>query len=628
VEPLLDSIHSPSDLKGLDFDALEQLTREIRERLIEAVSRTGGHLAANLGVVELTIALHRALDCPRDRVVWDVGHQCYTHKLLTGRRDRLDTLRQWGGLCGFPSREESEYDVFNTGHGSTSIAAALGLATARELRGSDETIVAVIGDGAMGGGMAFEALNAAGHQKTDLIVILNDNEMSISPNVGALAGYLARLRMDPHYLKAKAQFEQMMQRWPGGGAVVEAVERLKASVKQLLVPGMLFEVLGFTYLGPIDGHDLRLTTETIEHAKTLEGPVLIHVVTQKGRGYYPAERDACRYHGIPPFDVESGEPAIASSGLSYTAVFGRTLVQLAESDERIVAVTAAMRDGTGLREFSERFPSRFFDVGMAEQHAVTFGAGLAAAGLRPVVAVYSTFLQRAYDQVLHDVCHQNLPVVLAIDRGGVVGEDGATHQGVFDLAYLRHMPNLVLMAPRDLSDLAAMLRTALAVEGPAALRYPRGIGMSPPDGLPEPIPVGKGELLLEGSDVALLAVGVMVGPAFEAARMLQEQGISAAVADARFVKPLDDELITALAGRCGALLTVEDNVAAGGFGSAVLELLAASGVRHLPVRCLGIPDEPVRHGARSRLLEAMGLTAEGIAHAARSVVESRSLGPG
>ena len=622
METILDTIESPADLKQLDYPALEQLAREIRERLIETVSKTGGHLAANLGVVELSIALHCALDCPTDKIVWDVGHQCYAHKLLTGRRERFDTLRQLGGLCGFPSRAESEHDAFNTGHGSTSISAALGLATARDLRGGAETIVAVIGDGAIGGGMAFEALNAAGQQKTNLIVILNDNQMSISRNVGALSAYLARLRMDPHYLKAKAQFEQMMQRWPGGGAVVEMVERFKIGVKQLLVPGMLFEVLGFAYLGPIDGHDLRLTAETIEHAKTLKGPVLIHAVTKKGRGYYPAERDACRYHGIPPFDIESGEPAIASSGMAYTAVFGRTLIALAERDERIVAITAAMRDGTGLREFSERFPTRFFDAGMAEQHAVTFAAGLAAAGLRPVVAIYSTFLQRAYDQVLHDVCLQNLPVVFALDRAGVVGEDGPTHQGVFDLAYLRAMPNLTVMAPRDLTDLAAMLRTGLQMQAPVALRYPRGIGMSPPEGVPGPIAVGKGELLLDGGDVAIVALGAMVGPAFEAGLSLQAEGISAAVADARFVKPMDTDLIAALASRCGTVVTVEDGVAAGGFGSAVLEALAAAGMAHVPVRCLGAPDAPVPHGARSRLLEEMGLSSEGIAAAVRAAVES------
>jgi 1-deoxy-D-xylulose-5-phosphate synthase len=616
---LLDSISSPADVKALARDDLPRLAEEIRRLLIETVSKTGGHLAANLGVVELTLALHYVFDSPRDRVIWDVGHQCYTHKLLTGRRGAFDTLRQWGGLSGFPSRHESEHDAFNTGHGSTSISAALGVAAARDLAGGQEAVVAVIGDGALTGGMAFEALNQAGHLKRDLIVVLNDNAMSISPNVGALAGYLSRLRLDPNYLRAKDNFEHLLQRLPLGAAVLERVDRFKAALKQLLVPGMLFEELGFTYLGPIDGHQIGHLIDIFQHAREQKGPILIHVVTRKGRGYPPAESDAGRFHGTPAFDIATGEPAADLGGTSYTAVFGETLVRLAEADPRIVAVTAAMCEGCGLTEFARRFPDRFFDVGMAEQHAVTFAAGLATRGLRPVVAVYSTFLQRGYDQVLHDICLPKLPVVLAIDRAGVVGEDGPTHQGKFDLSYLRHIPNLTLMAPKDLTELAAMLRTAIE-SAPAALRYPRGPGLNPPQGLPEPISRGQGEVLREGDDVALIAIGSMVWPSLVAADALAGRGVRAAVVNARFVRPLDEHLLLKVGGEVGRVVTVEENALAGGFGAAVLELYHARGLDDVKVRCLGLPDAFIEHGARGELLARLGLTPEQIREAAAALV--------
>ena len=614
---LLDKIKSPADLKELSYDELVELADEIRERLIESVSHTGGHLAANLGVVELTIALHRVLDCPQDKIVWDVGHQCYVHKLLTGRGDQFATLRQLGGLSGFPCRQESPHDTFNTGHGSTSISVALGMAVARDLAGGNETIVAVIGDGALTGGLALEGLNHAGHLRADLIVIVNDNAMSISPNVGALSGYLARLRLDPHYLKAKDNFETIIRHLPLGDTVLEAVDRFKDGLKQLLVPGMLFEELGFTYLGPIDGHNLKLVKETLRRAKALKGPVLIHLVTTKGKGYSPAEQDASRYHGVPPFDIDSGEPANATTGHSHSSVFGQTLIQLAERDDRIVAITAAMPEGTGLKEFVKTYPKRFFDVGMAETHAVTFAAGLANAGRIPVVAIYSTFLQRAYDQILHDVCLQGLPVVLAIDRAGIVGEDGPTHQGVFDLSYLRPMPNLTVMAPKDLTELAAMLRTAVELGAPAAIRYPRGIGANTPNHLPDPLPIGKAEVLRQGDDLSILAIGSMVSSCLQAAEQLESEGMSATVVNSRFAKPLDRDLILELARRTGKLVTVEDNVLAGGFGSGVMELLEAEKLNGIDLLRLGLPDQFIEHGARDLLLDKYGLTPAGIAKSIR-----------
>ena len=620
---LLDTIDGPADLKALTPEQLGELAGEIRTRMIDIVSRTGGHLAASLGAVELAVAIHYVFESPKDKIVWDVGHQAYAHKLLTGRRDRFGTLRQAGGISGFPRRSESEHDAFDTGHGSTAIAAGVGMAKARDLSGEDHAVVSVVGDGAMSGGMAFEALNLAGHLGTGLVVVLNDNQMSISRNVGALASYLGRLRTDPHYLRAKSDFEGIVSKLPLGDSLLDAVDRFKDGIKQLLISGMLFEELGFTYLGPIDGHSLPDLIDALKQARALSQPVLIHAITQKGKGYVHAENDAAKWHRTGAFDIDTGEPLSASSGLSYTHVFGTTMVSLAERDPRLVAITAAMRAGTGLQEFAERFPDRFFDVGMAEQTAVTFAAGLASQGMRPVAAVYSTFLQRGYDQIVHDVALPRLPVILALDRAGLVGEDGPTHHGVFDLAYLRHIPGLVVMAPKDLSELAAMLKTAVELEGPSAIRYPRGEGTNPPEGDPAGIPLGKAELLREGDSVAVVALGTMVEPALGAARALSEQGIEVAVVNARFAKPLDVELIGELARTCGRVVTVEENTVAGGFGSAVAEMLHEQRIG-APVLCLGIPDGFVDHGSREELLAGIGLDAESIARKIAHFVQAEA----
>ena len=618
---LLDRINSPADLRRLERTQLDELAADIRARMIGTVSHTGGHLAASLGAVEIAVALHYIFDTPTDKIVWDVGHQAYAHKLLTGRRDRFDTLRQAGGISGFPRRVESEHDAFDTGHGSTAIAAALGMAKARDLEHRTNAVVAVVGDGAMTGGMAFEALNLTGHLRTPIIVILNDNQMSIARNVGALAGYLSRVRLDPHYRRAKADFESLVSRVPLGESLIDAVTRFKDGVKQLLLPGMLFEELGFTYLGPIDGHDIPALLETLEQARSLARPVLIHCITQKGRGYVPAENDAAKWHRTGAFDIETGEPLSSSSGLSYTHAFGKALVRIAESDPRVVAITAAMKAGTGLADFAERFPDRFFDVGMAEQTAVTFGAGLAAEGMRPVVAVYSTFLQRGYDQIVHDVALPRLPVTLALDRAGLVGEDGPTHHGTFDLSYLHHIPGLVVMAPKDLSELAAMLRTGIELGAPAAIRYPRGEGANPPEGEVAAIPIGKAELLSQGDAVAIIAVGAMVAPAQAAAEILAEQGIHAALVNARFVKPLDIDLICELASACGRVVTIEENAVAGGFGSVVAGALQARGIC-VPVLPLGLPDRFVEHASREHLLADLGLEPQAIASAVARFVEA------
>lgn len=621
MHTLLDSIHSPDDVKALSEDQLPVLAQEIRDRLVQTVAETGGHLASNLGVVELTIALHRVLRTPRDKIIWDVGHQAYVHKLLTGRAHRFHTLRQRGGLSGFTSRRESPHDAWGAGHGSTAVSAALGLAIARDINGSDETIVAVVGDGALTGGLAFEGLNNAGRLKENLIVILNDNEYSISRNVGAMANYLGRFRTDPHYLRAKENFQEMLHRLPAGELLLEALEKFKGGIKQLFIPGMLFEDLGFTYLGPVDGHNIGLLVETLTHARQVKGPVLIHVITRKGNGYPPAEKDVSRFHGTPPYKVETGEVLTASQP-TYSKVFGDALVALAEKDERIVAITAAMCDGTGLANFARRFPRRFFDVGMAEQHAVLLAGSLAAAGLRPVVAIYSTFLQRAFDQIIHDVCLQNLPVVFAVDRAGIVGEDGPTHHGNFDLSYLRLIPNIVIMAPRDLTELVAMLRTALSLDVPCAIRYPRGRDGNLPESMPEPVPFGRSQLMREGSDVAFIAIGSMVTPSLEAADILEQRGVSAAVLDARFVKPLDEQAIISLAARVGRLITVEENAVRGGFGSAVLELLAERDLHGVQVRSLGIPDSYIEHGPRKDLLESVGLCPTSLASSAMSLISA------
>lgn len=616
MAPLLDRINSPADLKTLSREELKELAQEIRQTIIRTVSCTGGHLAPNLGAVELTLALHRVFDSPRDKLIWDVGHQCYTHKLVTGRRQEFARIRQQGGPSGFPRRCESEHDVFGAGHGSTSISAALGFATARDLRGGKEHVVAVIGDGALTGGMAFEALNHAGSRNIDLIVVLNDNEMSISPSVGAVATYLSRLRaglVEPTVRRARSDMKRILRRMPGGDTMLLAMDRLRDGMKQLVVPGMLFEQLGFTYLGPIDGHDLPGLLDMLEHAKRLRGPILLHVLTTKGKGYDPAECDPQGFHGTRPFAVEDGTCPANEGPPTYSQVFGETLCSLAEKDPRIVAISAAMVVGTGLQTFQERFPERCFDVGMAEEHAVTFAAALAACGLRPVVAIYSTFLQRSYDQILHDVALQRLPVVFALDRAGLVGDDGPTHHGVFDLSYLRTIPEMVIMAPRDEDQLRHMLATALTCSGPVALRYPRGQGLGRDlTGEPGVIVLGRAEVLREGTDITILAVGAMVAAAEEAAELLAKRGIQATVVDARFVKPIDENTVLACAAR-GPIVTVEENVLAGGFGSAIVELLQDRGVRYPAVRRLGLADRFFEHGDTLVLRGEAGLDAVGIA---------------
>ena len=617
---ILDSITKPADLKQLSREQLKELADEVRQEIIAQVSKSGGHLASNLGVVELTLALYTAYDLPEDVVIWDVGHQCYAHKLLTGRRSRFDTLRQFGGISGFPKRDESAYDCFGTGHASTSISAALGFAKARDLRGTDEHVVAVIGDGALTGGIALEAMNNAGHLGTDITVILNDNEMSISRNVGAMAAHLSKLRTLPLYRKVETKAKNVIENLPMGGKTLSrTAEGILHGVTHLMATetGVIFEEMGFTYLGPIDGHDLDLLLEILRNTKGIDGPVLIHVVTTKGKGYEHAENNARVFHGVSPFQVENGKAEKKIGVRTFTDAFADALVELAEQDDHIVAITAAMPDGTGLYKFAEKFPERFNDVGIAEQHAVTFAAGLAAAGFRPVVAAYSTFLQRAYDQIVHDVCLQNLPVVFAIDRAGLVGDDGPTHHGAFDISYLRHIPNLVVAAPADASELRAMLRLAVQHDGPFAIRYPRGSSPEiPARQVRRAMSVGTGEVLADGEDVCILALGSAVGPSAQALEILRESGISAALINARFVKPLDSELITDYAKRCGRLLLVEENSMQGGFGSAVLELLAGAGISGTAIRQIGLPDRFIDHGAQPILHEMCGLDAQSIAQAA------------
>ena len=594
---VLDAVNSPADLKGLTSSELSKLAEEIREEIISTVSNCGGHLAANLGVVELTIALHSILDSPRDKIIWDVGHQTYAHKLLTGRRDQFASLRQYGGLSGFPRRSESPHDIFGAGHSSTSISAALGLAEARDLAGEDYHVVAVIGDGALGAGLAFEALNHAGHRGTDLLVILNDNEMSIDKNVGALARYLTQLRMDPTLYKARTELENLLKQIPAfGGIVHRVVDKLKDGLKQVLVPGMFFEELGFSYYGPLNGHNIGLLRWGLRDALAMKGPVLLHVVTTKGKGHPLAERNPRQYHGIAA--ASSGE-----NGPSNSRLFGETLCRMAKEDDRIVAVTAAMAEGTGLSVFQQQFPDRFFDVGIAEQHALVLAAGLAVGGKRPVVAMYSTFLQRGYDQLIHDICLQGLPVVLAIDRSGLVGEDGPTHHGAFDLSFLRIIPGLVILAPKDGKELEDMLAWALNYEGPVALCYPRG--SLTPLGSEEPIALGRGQRLSTGQDLNFITLGSMVGTCQEAAKLLARQGIDAGVVNARFVKPLDVELIRSTP---GYLITVEENVLMGGFGSAVLEACPNGRL----IGRIGLPDVFIEHGPVSVLHEKYGLTPEAI----------------
>lgn len=624
---MINRINGPADLRSLSVEELNRLAGAIRDEIISTVSRNGGHLAPNLGVVELTLALHSVFESPRDKIIWDVGHQCYVHKLVTGRREEFHTLRQSGGLSGFPRPVESEHDCFGTGHSSTSISAALGFALARDLSGGSHYVAAVIGDGAMTGGMAFEALNHAGHLKHNLIVVLNDNEMSISPNVGALSCYLGRLRTDPMYTRGKDEVEHLLRKLPAiGPKVVRVVERLKDSMKYFLVPGMFFEEMGFVYLGPVDGHNIQSVINVLKQAKAGGGPVLVHAITQKGRGYQPAEKNAGLFHGVGPFEIKTGQVKKTAGAPAYTEVFGRTIVDLAGQNPKICAITAAMCNGTGLTDFAAAYPDRFFDVGIAEQHAVTMAAGLAAGGYRPVVAIYSTFLQRAYDQLIHDVCLQNLPVTFAIDRAGLVGDDGATHHGIFDCSYLRPAPNMVVMAPKDENELQHMLKTALNHNGPCAVRFPRGSGTGcVMDEKPAPLPIGKAEVLREGRDVAIFALGTTVTMALEAAGVLAGQGVQAAVINARFAKPLDEDCIIRHAMRTARIITVEENVLAGGFGSAVLELLADRQMYGIRVRRLGLPDNFIEHGQPDQLKHKCGLTPDHLVEAALELLGRKAV---
>lgn len=616
MNKILDQIAQPRDLNKLSLPQLTKLAGEIRELVVQTISETGGHLAPNLGVVELTLALHKVFNSPYDKIVWDVGHQCYIHKILTGRKDAFRTIRTLGGISGFPKRSESEHDSYGTGHSSTSISAALGMAFARDIKKEKHAVLAVIGDGSLTGGMAYEALNNAGNAKTSLTVILNDNEMSIAKNVGAMSEYLAQVRSTPAYTKVKRDVEYLLRSIPSiGDRLADTVERVKDSLKYLVVPGMLFEELGFTYMGPIDGHNLNSLIEVLQQSKNIAGPVLIHVITHKGKGYLPAERSAAKFHGVGPFCIETGEIKSSGGSKSYTNVFGDTLVELAEKNPEIVAITAAMPDGTGLNKFSKAFPKRFFDVGIAEQHAITMAGGMATQGLKPVVAIYSTFLQRGYDLILHDLCLQKLPVVLTIDRAGLVGEDGPTHHGVFDLSFLRHIPNLIVMAPKDENELRHMLKTALDYNnGPVAIRYPRGCGLGVP--MEEPVHVleiGCSEELKIGKQVTFLAVGTMVDPCREATELLAEQGISAGVVNMRFIKPLDGQMIRKAAKEVGIIVTVEENILAGGFGSAVLEYIDEQHLNWVKVLRLGLPDQFIEQGARNKLLQKYQLDSRGIA---------------
>lgn len=610
---ILDTIRQPTDLKKMEISKLDDLAAEIRQFLVEQLSATGGHLAPNLGVVELTIALHYLFDSPRDKLIWDVGHQAYVHKILTGRKDRFPTLRQYKGLCGFIKRSESEHDVWEAGHSSTSLSAAMGMAIARDAKQENNRVVAVIGDGAMTGGMAFEALNHIGHEQRKMIVVLNDNEMSIAPNVGAIHNYLGKIRADRNYTKAKEEVEYLLKKIPAiGGKLAKTLEKLKDSVKYLLMSGMLFEELGFTYFGPIDGHNIPLLLETLHQADQVEGPAMVHVVTVKGKGYDPAEADSHKWHGISPYKIESGTVLKAvDAPPTYTEVFGKTLIELAEQDERILAITPAMPGGSGLLEFAKRFPKRMFDVGIAEQHAATMSAALALEGFKPVFAVYSTFLQRAYDQVIHDICRQNLNVIFAIDRAGFVGADGETHQGVYDIAFLRHVPNIVLMMPKDENELRHMMKTAIEYdEGPIALRYPRmnGLGVELDDEL-IPLPIGKWEVLREGHHGVILAVGPMVAVAQEAATRLMKENIHVRIVNARFLKPLDVQMLDEIGQSRLPIVTIEEGTLAGGFGSAVAEYMTAEGYDNT-IRMLGVPDKYIEHGAVKNQRQEAGLTVE------------------
>lgn len=609
---LLDSITQVNDIKKLDRDDLNVLAEEIREFLIQKISVTGGHLGSNLGAVELTMALHLALNLPEDKIVWDVGHQSYTHKILTGRKAGFDELRQYHGMSGFPKRKESDCDVFDTGHSSTSVSAGLGLVKARDLKGEKQTIVSVLGDGSLTGGMVYEALNNAAKLETNFIIVLNDNNMSISENVGGMSKYLNNIRTASGYLGLKEGIYNVLRGTKRGGNAIGRIRRAKSSLKQLVIPGMLFEDMGITYLGPVDGHDIDALLTVINEAKRVRGAVLIHAQTQKGKGYAPAERHPARFHGAEPFDIETGIPSHPRTTANYTDVFSTVMCKLGQRDDKIVAITAAMPDGTGLKRFHNMYPDRFFDVGIAEEHAVTFAAGLAAGGMQPVVAVYSTFLQRAYDQMVHDVCIGRLPVVFAVDRAGIVGNDGETHQGILDISYLSHIPGMTVMAPRDGTELKEMLRFALALKKPVALRYPRGAAGELTDVGRKPLQYGRAEVLYEEREIALLAVGSMVETALEARKLLRDSAYRVTVVNLRFVAPLDTALLDDMAESHRLLVTLEENILAGGCGEKIAAYYSERG-KQVRMHHIALPNQYIEHGDAAALRKKYGLVPERIA---------------
>lgn len=615
---VLDKIQKENDIKKLDEEQLKELADEIREFLIEKISRTGGHLASNLGVVELTMALHLTLNFPEDKLIWDVGHQSYTHKLLTGRKDGFDDLRKYGGMSGFPKRKESPCDAFDTGHSSTSISAGLGYVAARELLGEEHNVVSVIGDGSLTGGMAFEALNNASRLKSNFIIVLNDNNMSISENVGGMSKYLNGLRTAQAYTDLKKGVEDTLKRIPGrGDRIVSQIRKTKSGIKQLLVPGMFFEDMDITYLGPVDGHDIKKLVRVFHEAKRVDHAVLVHVITKKGKGYAPAEENPAKFHGLGPFDIETGEPKEAGGPDSYTQVFSKVLLDIAKKDEKVAAITAAMADGTGLAAFAKRFPQRFFDVGIAEEHAMTFAAGLAAGGMKPVFAVYSSFLQRAYDQALHDVCLQDLPVVIAVDRAGLVGSDGETHQGVFDISFLTTIPNMTVISPKNRWEMADMLRFAVDFRHPIAIRYPRGAAYEGMRQFRAPVEYGKSEVIYEEEDIAIIFVGHMAELADSVRRILKETGYNCSLVNARFVKPLDEKLLEELAKDHKLFVTIEENVITGGVGEQVMDYVSRAAL-DVHVRNIGISDEYVEHGNVEVLRKEVGLDKDTIAKQAVS----------
>ncbi|MBT5027939.1 MAG: 1-deoxy-D-xylulose-5-phosphate synthase [Nitrospina sp.] len=614
MSKFLSQVDSPEDLKKLSLEELPFIAREIRDTLLEIISETGGHLSSNLGVVELTLAMHYVFNSPKDKFVWDVGHQSYVHKLLTGRRDQFNTLRQEGGLCGFTKREESEHDHWNCGHGGTSISAALAFAKARDMKKEDNDVVAVIGDGSLTAGMAFEGLNHTGHIKSDMIVVLNDNEMSISANVGGMSAHLSKIMTGQVMLKFKQEVGQLLMSVPGiGKEITRYAHKIDEAIKGVFIPGRLFEDLGFRYVGPIDGHDVEALIEAFTTVKDLKGPTLMHVITRKGKGYEQAEEKADIWHGAKPFDISTGEFHKKKSNPAYTNVFADALIQLATDDEKVVGITAAMPDGTGISKFGKAFPDRTFDVGMAEQHGVAFAGALSIEGFHPVVAIYSTFLQRAYDQVVHDICLMDLPVTFAMDRAGIVGEDGATHQGLYDIAFMRTLPNMVVMAPKDENELRNMLKTCVYHTGPTAIRYPRGSGLGVPlDAEMQTLEIGKGEVIQDGTDIAIFAYGHTVDWAQTVADKFEKEGVSVAVINARFAKPVDKELIVRYALKARCLVTTEEHSLKGGFGSAILEALQEEQMVHVPVKCIGLGDIVLEHGAVGDQRRDLKLDPEGM----------------